>query len=194
IYNAVFAGWPIGLMVDGVQTQANATNGDLVLKNSVMSGMKTNFSVPSSQTWATSDEQSWYSTVAFANTLYTDNSSLDVADPFSLDAPDFTLTSASPLLAGSYWDASSGIISSSSGNNALTVYPNPAVSEVNVVLPTYDGVSTIQIQDLTGKTLLNKAAKNSELETVDVTSLNQGVYLISVRQGNTLYNQRLIVK
>jgi hypothetical protein len=191
VYNSVFAGWPKGIIIDGTNSQASADAGDLVVKNTILAGCTTNFAPASPTTWA---EETWFNTAGFSNTTYTNNSDLGVNDPFSLDAPDFTLTSASPLLAGSYWDASSGIISSSSGNNALTVYPNPAVSEVNVVLPTYDGVSTIQIQDLTGKTLLNKAAKNSESETVDVTSLNQGVYLISVRQGNTLYNQRLIVK
>ena len=195
IYNAVFAGWPVGLMVDGVQTQANAVSGDLVLKNSVMAGMKNNFSVPASQTWAVSDEQTWYSNVLFKNALSADNSSLDVVAPFALTAPNFTLKSSSSLLANSYWDTSSGITpSSSSASNALTIYPNPAVSEVNVVLPAYDGVSTIQINDFTGKTLLSKTVKDSEHEKLDVTSLNQGIYLISVRQGNTSYNQKLIVK
>ncbi|WP_298940652.1 T9SS type A sorting domain-containing protein, partial [uncultured Dysgonomonas sp.] len=182
-------------MVDGVQTQANAVSGDLVLKNSVMAGMKNNFSVPASQTWAVSDEQTWYSNVLFKNALSADNSSLDVVAPFALTAPNFTLKSSSSLLANSYWDTSSGITpSSSSASNALTIYPNPAVSEVNVVLPAYDGVSTIQINDFTGKTLLSKTVKDSEHEKLDVTSLNQGIYLISVRQGNTSYNQKLIVK
>jgi len=89
IFNSVFAGWPSGLQIDGNATQAGAINGDLKVKNCVLSGMANNFIVPANQTWSATDETNWFNTAAFNNTTYTDNESLALSDPFNLTAPRF---------------------------------------------------------------------------------------------------------
>jgi len=91
IFNSVFAGWPSGVQIDGnTTTQVNATNGDLKLKNVSLSGMGSNFVVPSGSTWTTTNESDWFATAGFSNSTFTDNTSLLVNDPFNLTAPNFT--------------------------------------------------------------------------------------------------------
>jgi len=90
VYNSVFAGWPVGLYIDGNNTQANATNNVLQIENCIMSGMTTNFDVPSGQTWNAAAEQSWYLTPSRHNSVLANNTDLSLVDPFNLTNPNFT--------------------------------------------------------------------------------------------------------
>jgi hypothetical protein len=89
IFNSVFAGWPKGLLVDGVNSQAYATAGDLKVKNVVMSGMGVNYAVGSTTTWDVAAATAWFATAGFNNATFADNTSLLVNNPFNLTAPDF---------------------------------------------------------------------------------------------------------
>ncbi|MBX7182129.1 MAG: PKD domain-containing protein [Bacteroidia bacterium] len=97
VFNSVFAGFPVGLLVDGSLAETNATNNDLQYQNNVIAGCATNLAVNSGSTF---DIASWFNTSAFGNTTLTNNSDLLVADPFNLSNPDFTLQSGSPLSSG----------------------------------------------------------------------------------------------
>ncbi|MEI8086525.1 MAG: T9SS type A sorting domain-containing protein, partial [Paludibacter sp.] len=93
VFNSLFAGWNTGLYIDGNTTQANAINGELKIKNCILAGMKTaNCSVPSGQTWDAAAETAWFNTPAFANKTLTNNTDALVNNPFTLTAPDFTVT------------------------------------------------------------------------------------------------------
>ncbi|HRX98264.1 MAG TPA: hypothetical protein P5514_15045, partial [Bacteroidales bacterium] len=81
IYNSVFTGWNIGLFIDGAAAQANATNNDLQIQNMIMSGMATNF--------VSSFEEDYFFEAFRQNTVLTENSSLNIADPYNLTNPDF---------------------------------------------------------------------------------------------------------
>jgi hypothetical protein len=95
VFNSVFAGFPVGLLVDGSACETNATNGDLKVKDCVYSAMGTLTAVASGSTW---DITAWFN--ANGNTSYTDNTQLGVNDAFNLSAPDFTLAGGSPLASG----------------------------------------------------------------------------------------------
>lgn len=101
VYNSVFAGYPVGLYIDGNSTQANAEAGDLQFRNNVLAGMATAINVPGSQTWDQAAATAWFNTSGWDNTIYTSNSELQVANPFNLTSPDFRPNSGSPLLNGS---------------------------------------------------------------------------------------------
>ncbi|MBN3035024.1 MAG: carboxypeptidase regulatory-like domain-containing protein [Bacteroidales bacterium] len=81
VYNSVFAGFPIGLYIDGAAAQANATNNDLQIENCILSGMVTNFT--------STFEQNYFTAPFRNNSVLTNNSQLNVADPFNLTNPDF---------------------------------------------------------------------------------------------------------
>lgn len=100
VFNSVFAGYPTGLYIDGNSTQANATNGDLMFRNNVLSGMGTALNVPASQTWDQAALTAWFNTAGWNNTIYASNTELQVANPFNLTNPDFRPNGGSPLLSG----------------------------------------------------------------------------------------------
>jgi hypothetical protein len=95
IFNSLFAGYPVGLFIDGTAAEANAMNGDLKVKNCVYSGMATLTAVASGSTW---DISTWFN--SNGNTSIADNITLGVRDGFNLTSPDLTLTTGSPLEAG----------------------------------------------------------------------------------------------
>ena len=90
VYNSVFTGFPVGLYIDGNNTQANATNNVLQVENCIMTGMTDNFTVPSGQTWSATDEQNWYMAPSRHNSVFVSNSALGLVDPFNLTNPNFT--------------------------------------------------------------------------------------------------------
>jgi len=194
VYNSVFAGWPSGLQVDGVTTQANATNGDLKVRYSVLAGMTDIFKVPASQTWDLAAEAAWYNTSAFKNVSYTANADLNVEDPFVLTAPKFTLKTGSELTRLSYWDPRTGIFTPASAKNNLTVFPNPTKSELNVILPFEDNREvSVSIVDVTGREVYSKQAISTEKETINVSNLSSGLYLVIAKQNNVKMTQKLFI-
>ena len=64
--------------------------------------------------------------------------------------------------------------------NTLSVYPNPAVDLLNVSI---DGVK--RVYDLTGKLLIESSSTS-----LDISSLNQGIYLLNVNGINQQFMKR----
>ena len=64
--------------------------------------------------------------------------------------------------------------------NTISVYPNPAVDFLNVSI---DGVK--RVYDLTGKLLIESSATS-----LDISSLNQGIYLLNVNGINQQFIKR----
>jgi len=95
VYNSVFAGYPVGLFIDGSSVQSNATNGLLNVENCIMSGMTSYF--------ASNFERSYYTNSNRHNDTLVNNTDLMVVDPFNLTNPNFLPQAGSPLLNGSYW-------------------------------------------------------------------------------------------
>ena len=95
VYNSVFAGFPTGLHIEGTNSQASATNGDLNIENCIIAGMTTYF--------ASDFERNYFKTAVKHNDTLVNNSDLLVADGFNLTNPNFMPQAGSPLLKGSYW-------------------------------------------------------------------------------------------
>ena len=95
VFNSVFAGYPTGLFIEGTNSQASATNGDLNIENCIMSGMTANF--------ASDFERNYFTTTTKHNDTLVNNTDLLVADGFNLTNPNFMPQTGSPLLKGSYW-------------------------------------------------------------------------------------------
>ena len=95
VFNCLFAGYPVGLFIDGTAAETNATNGELKVQNCVYSAMTSLTSVASGSTW---DALAWFN--ANGNTIVAENASLGVRDGFDLSSPEFTLLSGSILETG----------------------------------------------------------------------------------------------
>ncbi len=98
VHNAVFAGWPIGLFFEndkGSDTQGNATNGELVVANTVFAAMKANYK--------TTFDSTYFNRTDGGNSVKA-LGELKIRNPFSLTSTSFVLQSESPLLTGASFD------------------------------------------------------------------------------------------
>lgn len=97
IYNSVFAGWPLGLYIDGQKgdSPAQATANVLQIETTVLSGMTNNY-----VTTYMADAASWFTAASRNNEVYATNDLIMVINPFNLTAPNFLPASGSPLLSG----------------------------------------------------------------------------------------------
>lgn len=93
----------------------------------------------------------------------------------------------------------SPIILSSEDFQAVSfgLYPNPATTEVQISLPQLTSAESwdIEVYDINGKRVLRtNTFANETLHSIDVRSLNSGVYLIKVSNNQHTSTQKLIKK
>ena len=68
-------------------------------------------------------------------------------------------------------------------DQTLSIWPNPAKDKIKISLPD-DGVYTIKIIDLKGSSKIETVI-NNQFSEMDVSTLNSGLYLITVTDQNT---------
>ncbi len=79
--------------------------------------------------------------------------------------------------------------------DGIRVYPNPAKNQINVDLSNISGsLQTITIYDMSGRVLNSQnysgVVRNS-IESIDISSLSSGIYLIEVRTANGNFYQKI---
>ena len=75
------------------------------------------------------------------------------------------------------------------------IYPNPAISVVNLQSPVFSQSATVALFGVDGRMLLEKTIpKGSEEITVDVRSLHSGVYFCRITVGNKSVTKKLVIK
>ena len=92
VFNSVFAGWNIGLLLDAASTYANATSGNLAIQNCVLVASK----VSTVKGAGITDQQAldFFNTAAFSNQIISDNVTAKISNSF-IDATK-TGTAANP--------------------------------------------------------------------------------------------------
>ena len=74
----------------------------------------------------------------------------------------------------------------------VELYPNPASNVLNIV--SYNvGVEKINIYNLNGQLVLNKDVNNNK-KTINITSLESGIYIVDILSENTSIKRKLIIK
>lgn len=107
IYNSVFAGWPVGLLLDGTKTQANATANTLNIKNTVIAGTPVGkeLTVEANSTY---DVAAWFNAAGKGNLIAAENATLNIANAFNQMTPDFKPGTGSVLLTGASFTGLTG--------------------------------------------------------------------------------------
>ncbi len=81
--------------------------------------------------------------------------------------------------------------------DVLSIYPNPATNNVTLTFNAQTSESVlVTVLDLSGKVVLNSNLGNPSglsQATLDITHLPSGVYVVSVKAGNKVTNQKLVV-
>lgn len=75
-------------------------------------------------------------------------------------------------------------------NYQVTIYPNPAVSEMNVSMQNNETIKKVEIIDPIGRIVMTSlSAKN-----IDISKLNQQVYFINIYTDSEIYTSKLLKK
>jgi hypothetical protein len=74
-------------------------------------------------------------------------------------------------------------------NNSVSIYPNPTKGELNIDLHDAKGLSTVEVMDLSGRTIKSIDADRSF--NLDLSSFDNGIYLIRVSNGNKTFTERI---
>ena len=105
-YNSIIMAWKVGLRVDGSGVGNAATGDTIQIRNTILAG---NVRLADSTGTGSFSPQQWLQTPAYANTIFTDNTSVQLTAPFNI-YPDVPLPatnvnnwiplSGSPALSG----------------------------------------------------------------------------------------------
>ena len=77
----------------------------------------------------------------------------------------------------------------------MTLFPNPANgTEVTVELEGVTENASLEVLNVLGETALKQAPLNSGINTLNISNLSSGVYMVVVRDGNTRKTQQLVVE
>ena len=99
-------------------------------------------------------------------------------------AAGFSITVIDPTLVG---------IEKNTSLEEVTVYPNPAVSNLSVDLRAISSKVEIRIMDISGRVIMernNDASGN--IEQFDISNLENGLYIISLNDGKSQKTQKFI--
>lgn len=77
--------------------------------------------------------------------------------------------------------------------NAVSIYPNPATSNLSLDLTAVGSVLNVQLFDLSGRKVMElKNQVGGNLETIDVSSISNGIYFISLNDGVNQVTKKFI--
>ena len=80
-------------------------------------------------------------------------------------------------------------------NNGLKIYPNPTSGDLQIKTPFHKEVVSLEIRDLAGKLVLNRQilADGNNI-SFDVSTLNNGIYILNIFDGQEHFTEKLIVQ
>ncbi len=95
-------------------------------------------------------------------------------------------------LCNTIWEKLNAVMCNSTGisesfSNPIAIFPNPANTELNIILPEND-YAQIEISNALGQVIVNDRIKDK----IDISSLTSGLYYITIQQGQQKYSQKLI--
>ena len=76
--------------------------------------------------------------------------------------------------------------------NQLNVHPNPVADLLNIEFGTYQvsTIETISISSIQGQILIEKTQEIGQIETIDFSTYNKGIYLVNVLLKMAIVSQK----
>ena len=74
----------------------------------------------------------------------------------------------------------------------ISVYPNPAANTLSINHQNLPTAQTVELYNLTGQLVLQQALQQNNT-TISVAGLQVGVYMLQIKTGNTLAQQKVVV-
>jgi hypothetical protein len=77
----------------------------------------------------------------------------------------------------------------------LAIFPNPAKEQINIKLPHRELSSEYIIYDMHGRAVLEgRSAAGQIVERVQTTSLQGGLYILQIMQGEKMYQSKVVIQ
>lgn len=113
------------------------------------------------------------------------------AGTFVTAAPAYEYTGSGAQNGFQFWDE---LLGTNDFNNSLDInlYPNPSNSILNIELKNSGDIITFQVFDILGKLVKNESTSSEVLTTIDVSNLNDGLYLIKISTGDKTEIKRFL--
>ncbi|PWU02888.1 MAG: hypothetical protein C5B52_04385 [Bacteroidetes bacterium] len=86
------------------------------------------------------------------------------------------------------------IVGPNTGSNHVLIFPNPAQSEITIVLPDNYSKSTLIIRDASGRALINRSLSGNS-NTISISGYAKGIYIVEIRDElNNILKQEKIIR
>ncbi len=81
------------------------------------------------------------------------------------------------------------------GQNGLSLYPNPATGTFSIKNTYNIGLTSLKIIDLTGKAIHHQELNDRETNTINISGIAKGIYLVAITtRGGKLLQSKLVVE
>ena len=77
--------------------------------------------------------------------------------------------------------------------SSIAMYPNPASDVVTIASPTA-AITMVEVRDIRGRLILNKAVTSQNVTTINVASLDSALYLVTITTDSGSITSRLIIE
>ncbi|WP_333662698.1 zinc-dependent metalloprotease [Chishuiella changwenlii] len=79
-------------------------------------------------------------------------------------------------------------------NNQFDIFPNPSNGIINLRLPEFFKKGAIRIVDITGRIVYSNQLNYSATQQINLSSLSNGVYIVSLELDNEHFTKKIIIK
>ena len=76
----------------------------------------------------------------------------------------------------------------------LSVYPNPGSVQISVIVPAGVSEGQIRILEMSGKTVATYKLTGTNIQNIDVSHINKGMYLLQLLSNETNLTEKIILK
>ncbi|HUR29790.1 MAG TPA: T9SS type A sorting domain-containing protein [Saprospiraceae bacterium] len=77
-------------------------------------------------------------------------------------------------------------------SDQIHIFPNPASTDIQIMLPLLNREGTLKIITLTGQTIQSHTLHGQQSMMIDLSNYTQGIYLIDVRSANCHYQKKIV--
>ncbi len=113
-----------------------------------------------------------------------------VACVFSSEDPENRCTDTQYTVVNS--GSTTSVVDGDQENAKFSVFPNPAQQSISIILEEVEGDNKLTLKTIEGRTVISQILSNqSDLHVLDVSSLDSGLYLITIIDGYRSYTQKV---
>ncbi|HEX7414637.1 MAG TPA: T9SS type A sorting domain-containing protein, partial [Bacteroidia bacterium] len=113
-----------------------------------------------------------------------------MANPFVVGSTTLTLTAGENIFVAKWVCSNKTGIEQFANSNEATIYPNPTSNQF-IIEATTTNKLTLYLYDVNGRLVLTKSVSGKA--TIDVSSLNEGVYTVSIISNEGVVNKKLVI-